>query len=222
MSDSERVYPCDDCGILRTKAEGGTVFTVCDACWDKLHPDSSPDYIPPLTEAMREVARLTAENAELRKERNAAHREYVLVRSDMYNAIAERDAALARVAELERERDEARERLRFTHAVFVSDVSKGSARYEPDDSLRPGSVYRIVLDEDARRYAEDYKTTARPPYIATVYSHDDAVFFAWAVSNMENWLRHYNKTEQERDSLAAEVARLTEEIERLTFARESR
>jgi hypothetical protein len=30
-----RVYPCADCGVLRSKAEGGTVFTVCDACWDK-------------------------------------------------------------------------------------------------------------------------------------------------------------------------------------------
>lgn len=34
MSD-ERMYPCADCGKLRTKAEGGTVFTVCDECWDK-------------------------------------------------------------------------------------------------------------------------------------------------------------------------------------------
>jgi hypothetical protein len=33
--DNERIYPCDDCGKMRTKAEGGTVFTVCDECWDK-------------------------------------------------------------------------------------------------------------------------------------------------------------------------------------------
>jgi len=31
----EKQYPCADCGKLRTKAEGGTVFTVCDECWDK-------------------------------------------------------------------------------------------------------------------------------------------------------------------------------------------
>lgn len=30
-----RVYPCADCGLMRSKAEGGTVFTVCDTCWDK-------------------------------------------------------------------------------------------------------------------------------------------------------------------------------------------
>jgi hypothetical protein len=27
------VYPCARCGKPRTKAEGGTTFTVCDACW---------------------------------------------------------------------------------------------------------------------------------------------------------------------------------------------
>jgi len=29
----ERRYPCEKCGRLRTKAEGGTTFTVCDDCW---------------------------------------------------------------------------------------------------------------------------------------------------------------------------------------------
>ncbi len=33
--DADRIYPCDDCGKLRSKDEGGTVFTVCDECWDK-------------------------------------------------------------------------------------------------------------------------------------------------------------------------------------------
>jgi len=32
---NDRVYPCDDCGVLRSKNEGGTTFTVCDSCWDK-------------------------------------------------------------------------------------------------------------------------------------------------------------------------------------------
>lgn len=31
---SESKYPCVKCGLLRTKAEGGTTFTVCDMCWD--------------------------------------------------------------------------------------------------------------------------------------------------------------------------------------------
>ena len=31
----EKMYPCADCGKLRTKDEGGTTFTVCDECWNK-------------------------------------------------------------------------------------------------------------------------------------------------------------------------------------------
>jgi DNA-directed RNA polymerase subunit M/transcription elongation factor TFIIS len=34
-NNSDRVYPCEDCGTLRSKDEGGTTFTVCDKCWDK-------------------------------------------------------------------------------------------------------------------------------------------------------------------------------------------
>lgn len=42
-SQCEQVtYPCDDCGNLRTKAEGGTTFTVCDECWDKHYRKDSP------------------------------------------------------------------------------------------------------------------------------------------------------------------------------------
>jgi len=39
-NDDDRIYPCDGCGKLRSKNEGGTTFTVCDACWDRLHPNS--------------------------------------------------------------------------------------------------------------------------------------------------------------------------------------
>jgi len=28
-----RIYACYVCGKMRSKNEGGTVFTVCDACW---------------------------------------------------------------------------------------------------------------------------------------------------------------------------------------------
>lgn len=41
---TEPTYACADCGRLRTKSEGGTVFTVCDECWDKRRE-------PPLTDA---------------------------------------------------------------------------------------------------------------------------------------------------------------------------
>lgn len=33
--ENARIYPCADCGKLRSRAEGGTTFTVCDSCWDK-------------------------------------------------------------------------------------------------------------------------------------------------------------------------------------------
>jgi hypothetical protein len=37
-----RIYPCDECGTLRSKAEGGTVFTVCDDCWDRHFRGTTP------------------------------------------------------------------------------------------------------------------------------------------------------------------------------------
>lgn len=33
--EGEPTYPCAECRKPRTKAEGGTTFTVCDECWDK-------------------------------------------------------------------------------------------------------------------------------------------------------------------------------------------
>jgi hypothetical protein len=37
-TDTDRVYPCLHCDKMRTKDEGGTVFSVCDECWDKYPP----------------------------------------------------------------------------------------------------------------------------------------------------------------------------------------
>jgi len=38
-----RVYPCADCGKMRSKREGGTTFTVCDECWDKHFSKEGPE-----------------------------------------------------------------------------------------------------------------------------------------------------------------------------------
>jgi hypothetical protein len=38
MKSNARIYPCVECGKMRSKDEGGTTFTVCDECWDKAHP----------------------------------------------------------------------------------------------------------------------------------------------------------------------------------------
>jgi hypothetical protein len=35
VSDDDEVYPCSDCGVMRSKNQGGTAFSVCDDCWDK-------------------------------------------------------------------------------------------------------------------------------------------------------------------------------------------
>lgn len=47
-------YACARCGVLRTKAEGGTTFTVCDECWEKEHPMLPPE--PPAAEPATERA----------------------------------------------------------------------------------------------------------------------------------------------------------------------
>jgi hypothetical protein len=36
-NDEARIYPCnaDGCEVMRSKSEGGNVFTVCDKHWDE-------------------------------------------------------------------------------------------------------------------------------------------------------------------------------------------
>ena len=41
MKSDQRAYPCASCGVMRSASEGGTVFTVCDACWDDTVPSAS-------------------------------------------------------------------------------------------------------------------------------------------------------------------------------------
>lgn len=44
--DAARIYPCADCGKMRSKEEGGTTFTCCDECWDKAYPPMVMDDAP--------------------------------------------------------------------------------------------------------------------------------------------------------------------------------
>ena len=44
---ADRIYPCAECGVMRTKAEGGTTFTLCDACWEKAFPPAPQNIKPP-------------------------------------------------------------------------------------------------------------------------------------------------------------------------------
>lgn len=43
IKELDKQYPCTKCGKLRTKEEGGTTFSVCESCWDKMHPDCPMD-----------------------------------------------------------------------------------------------------------------------------------------------------------------------------------
>lgn len=36
----KKIYPCEDCGVLRSENEGGKIFTVCDDCWDKHYKET--------------------------------------------------------------------------------------------------------------------------------------------------------------------------------------
>jgi hypothetical protein len=59
VTDAETCYPCQKCGKARTKAEGGTTFTVCDECWDKQHGGNTEGSVTgiPVTDADRQAAR---------------------------------------------------------------------------------------------------------------------------------------------------------------------
>jgi len=35
--EDKEIYPCGDCGKMRSKNEGGTVFAVCDECWNEAY-----------------------------------------------------------------------------------------------------------------------------------------------------------------------------------------
>jgi len=43
MSDM-KIYRCDSCGKRRSKDEGGTVFTLCDKCWEKAYKTVAPTH----------------------------------------------------------------------------------------------------------------------------------------------------------------------------------
>jgi hypothetical protein len=121
----EPLYPCDDCGTMRTKAEGGTTFTVCDACWEKHYrptpapasgeerckwcdrPGNHPEE-GGCEAAMRDdIARLTRELEEARGREN--------------HALARLDAARAELAEARAEVT----RLREAGKQFAEEIEHG-------------------------------------------------------------------------------------------------
>lgn len=50
MTENEpKIYPCIECGVMRTASEGGTTFTICDDCWDRQRPRVVPSFDAPKT-----------------------------------------------------------------------------------------------------------------------------------------------------------------------------
>jgi len=53
-ADNERIYPCVKCGKMRTKAEGGTTFSLCEECWDEAYPTKPADNLLLTDEEVKE------------------------------------------------------------------------------------------------------------------------------------------------------------------------
>jgi hypothetical protein len=152
-------------------------------------------------------------------------------------------AADRRIAELTRERDElddgarlldkvralvkSNEELRaklgnldsgasMPLAAALKSATPGPVHVEPDSSYgdRPG-VFRIVTDEAERRFRDEYQTTARPPYVATVYSAGDADLYKLAHNVLPRLIDHHRSVLADIDSLRQQVRELTEERDRL-------
>lgn len=92
---NDRIYPCNSCSTMRTVAEGGATFTVCDACWDEKYRVMAPQtaemdlrelaatQMRELDAARVEIHRLDGLVAELR----AAFAEVVVERDRMRHVV---------------------------------------------------------------------------------------------------------------------------------------
>jgi hypothetical protein len=92
---------------MRTKDEGGTVFTVCDECWDRRNPKAppAPSVSPPEVERLtRELAEARAVLAQTEREKLANFHLYLRTRD-------ERDAVQAQFAAYRQGVDVAREEM---------------------------------------------------------------------------------------------------------------
>ena len=43
VDPNAKIYPCADCWVTRSIAQGARVFTVCDTCWDKQYKKTAAD-----------------------------------------------------------------------------------------------------------------------------------------------------------------------------------
>jgi len=116
------LYPCVDCGKLRTKAEGGTTFTVCDSCWDKKHSKTKPE--PGIT-GSGESAPLYADRDHMALEPHFSAHMMAMTTEGLYGKakiaaeLAYRDA---RVKDLERRLAAVRQAAAFQDEDMVSAI----------------------------------------------------------------------------------------------------
>lgn len=57
--DDQKIYPCDKCGKLRSKNEGGQIFTVCDKCWNKYSKEKIMTAIGEFKKSINEAEKST-------------------------------------------------------------------------------------------------------------------------------------------------------------------
>lgn len=136
VAPPEPRYPCVRCGMLRTKAEGGTAFTVCDDCWDAPAPPPAGEPGKRL-QAYRDKATTRLYNATrmvdalpASPECTLAVEELALTKEAVHDILDERDALRA---ENERLKGEIVERQR---AAYVQGRRDGNAGRITNENLR--------------------------------------------------------------------------------------
>lgn len=134
----DRIYPCDKCGLLRSKDEGGAIFTVCDACWGS-DPPSGSEYFRRYLEVSQDRDRLAARIAELEKERDGLAADVERLRIDLHHYLLdwrEMGAGLATYRsmcdEAVKARDKARARLAVVEPVYEAAKAWRDHPYQND------------------------------------------------------------------------------------------
>lgn len=116
--DRDKKYPCERCGALRTKAQGGTVFTVCDACWDVRQAE--------LGKALISLRRLHAERDSLKTHLAKQIDVWDVERKAMESQLAAMTAARDELADWATRYDAHRDRTRDARIAELLAVGKES------------------------------------------------------------------------------------------------
>ena len=91
----ERLYPCLKCPTMRTKAEGGTTFSICDECWEKEYGKPEPTTEQKLESIKAQLTAMTAE-------RDEAIEHFMCRGKTIVELVTENKTLKTRIAELEK------------------------------------------------------------------------------------------------------------------------